>query len=381
MPDGKTLILGIGRAGCHAVARLRVLSGGAHLILAAVDTDEADLVATELPEENRLLAAYSWRGGRGCGGSVLNGQRSIAREREALTHLLSGSGMVIVVGGLGGGTASGGMPVIASVLDKLKIPCLFFCTLPFSVEGHNCLKIAEDALELELIARGSPVIALPNDLLYSTVLESTTPLKKAFDLADTQLARILLALSSLADQQSLLPADFEKLREVLTRRKSLCRIGTGRASRKESGEERCQVALERLLQSPLLGSPEKLREADAVFVALTGDESLAIGETRSILEDVGRLFGAQAHLIVSASVSETMPEGEVLLTVLAVNFSAETVETAVGRTAVPEVRAEQLTFTNLNTVSKGIMEKTTPVIIDGVDLDTPTWQRRNLLLE
>ena len=111
-----------------------------------------------------------------------------------MEKLLEGVSFLLVIGGLGGGTASGGMPVVLSVARKLEIPTLFVVTLPFTLEGHSKRKIAEDTVKDELLGLADAVICLPNDLLFS-VLEATTPLSSAFKLADQELSRTVLALT------------------------------------------------------------------------------------------------------------------------------------------------------------------------------------------
>ena len=140
-------VLGLGSAGVRVVNLVSRMPEAAHLRLLAVDTDSEALDGCPLPEENKLLADRQWRNGRGCGGDVLKGQRSMARERAALETLISDSKLLLVIGGLGGGTASGGAPALAGLAGRLKIPTIFLLTMPFSLEGHSKRKISEDTLQ------------------------------------------------------------------------------------------------------------------------------------------------------------------------------------------------------------------------------------------
>lgn len=383
-------VLGIGGTGCRIVGILKENPLSAPLRLLAIDSDTSGLERSGLSEEERLLAGARWRSGRGCGGNVLDGQRVIAHERARIEKLLEGVPFLLVIGGLGGGTASGGMPVVLSVARKLEIPTLFIVTLPFTLEGHSKRKIAEDTVKEELLGLADAVICLPNDLLFS-VLEATTPLTSAFKLADQELSRTVLALTMILLHGNLLAADFGNYVTLLRRRKSFCSIGVGIASTEIDGETRGEAALERLLHSPLLGGADKLGEADAVIFTLLGGPELSLGETKQLLELAGRQAGAEAQLIVGAATGEDW-SGRIMLAAVTVKFDAESeadelLRTSAERTpkraraaAVQAADADQLVLP-LEPVSKGVMERGAQVKWGNEDLDIPTFKRRNVMID
>ncbi len=393
-------VLGLGGAGCRTIGALNTMRLDG-LRLLALDTDKHALDATGLPAEQCLLAAPDWRDGRGCGGSVLDGQRSIARERAALETFLAGSPMVLVLGGLGGGTASGGASIVLSIVRKLEIPTLFLLTMPFTLEGHSRRRVAEETLRSELLEMADVVLALPNDLLFS-VLPATTPLADAFAMADRELAGTALALTSVLRQGNLLAADFTDMAAVLRRRKSFCSLGVGVASAADcaDGTGRCRAAFEKLLQSPLLGGGDHLSEADAVFFSLIGGPSLGIGETRDVLELASTFVSSDARILSGASVDPSFGD-RVQVCALTVKFDrSEEIDrtiaeapgserpaarkarskNAVAAAAAPAGEAEQLML-SLSTLSKGVMENTTGVVWNGENLDYPTFQRRNIAID
>ncbi|MBS1453785.1 MAG: hypothetical protein HP002_10440 [Lentisphaeria bacterium] len=390
MEQKKITVLGIGGTGCRIVGILRENPLSAPLRLLAIDSDSAGLERSGLPEEARLLAGARWRAGRGCGGSVLDGQRVVAHERSRIEKLLEGVPFLLVIGGLGGGTASGGMPVVLSVARKLEIPTLFFVSLPFTLEGHSKRKIAEDTVKEELLGLADAVICLPNDLLFS-VLESTTPLSNAFKLADQELSRTVLALTMVLLHGNLLAADFGNFITLLRRKKSFCSIGVGVASSEIDGESRGEAAMERLLHSPLLGGADKLGEADAVIFTLLGGPELSLGETKQLLELAGRQVKPETRLIVGAATGEEWA-GKLMLSAVTVRFDAESEasellrsssERAPKRTrsaAAHAADADQLILP-LEPISKGVMERGPQVKWGNDDLDVPTFKRRNITID
>ena len=390
MEQKKITVLGIGGTGCRIVGILRENPLSAPLRLLAIDSDSAGLHGSGQPEEARLLAGARWRAGRGCGGSVLDGQRVVAHERSRIEKLLEGVPFLLVIGGLGGGTASGGMPVVLSVARKLEIPTLFFVSLPFTLEGHSKRKIAEDTVKEELLGLADAVICLPNDLLFS-VLESTTPLSNAFKLADQELSRTVLALTMVLLHGNLLAADFGNFITLLRRKKSFCSIGVGVASSEIDGENRGEAAMERLLHSPLLGGADKLGEADAVIFTLLGGPELSLGETKQLLELAGRQVKPETRLIVGAATGEEWA-GKLMLSAVTVRFDAESEasellrsssERAPKRTrsaAAHAADADQLILP-LEPISKGVMERGPQVKWGNDDLDVPTFKRRNITID
>lgn len=384
-------VLALGGAGCRILRVLAASPAAQSMRLLAVDTDAESLERCGVEESCRLLAGSRWRGGHGCGGNVIDGQRAMAHERSALERLLTGSEMLLTVGGLGGGTASGGVPVVLSVARKLGIPTMFLMTLPFALEGHSKRRVAEETVKGELLGLADAVLCLPNDLLFS-VLEATTPLAEAFRLADREVSRTVLALTAVLRNGNLLAADFGDFITLLKRRKSFCSIGVGVSSSSEPSA-RIDLAMEELLHSPLLGGVGKIGEADAVILSLLGGPELSIGETKAALELASRQVKPETRMIVGAATAEEW-RGMIQLCAVTVRFDAENevaevMHKSVDRTpkrsraagAGPAEDASQLTLPFPEAVSKGIMENTTPVIWNGEDLDIPTFQRRNTVLD
>ena len=316
----------------------------------------------------------------------------IGTDYRALERMLAGTSMLLVVGGLGGGTASGGVSVVLSVARKLEIPTLFLVTLPFTLEGHSKRKTAEETVKNELLGLADAVLCLPNDLLFS-ILDSTTPLSEAFRLADREFSRTVLALTAVLRHGNLLAADFNNFVALLKRKKSYCSIGVGLVESTEVNG-RIEAAMEQLLHSPLLGGADKLGEADAVVFSLLGGPELSIGETKAALELAGRYVKPGAELIIGASTGEEW-SGMLQLTAVTIRFDAETVTVEAmrketsrmprrGRAAAgaADGASTQLElFPLLEPLSKGIMEKTMPVLWNGEDLDIPTFKRRNAAVD
>ena len=390
MEKEKFTIMGVGGAGCRVIGTLRQMSAAEKIRLVAADTDRSGLESSGLPPDRCLLAGEMWRGGRGCGGSVGDGQIAFGRARTEIASMISGSSMLLVSAGLGGGTASGGIPVVLGEAMRLHIPSVVLVTLPFAHEGNLRRRQAVQALDEDIYRLADAVIAMPNDLLFS-VLPSTAPLAEAFRLADEQVARTALALSELLCAGNLLNADFSAFSSLLKRRKSRCSLGVG-VSRTEDGARRPEIAFEEMLCSPLLGGASSLTEADAVIFSLLGGPELAVGDVQAVFNLAERYTRPDTVMLTSAA---TAPEwkGMLQFSAVAIKFDRQE-EIAVpgkggsgGRRPPAEpgglfgdagVEQPALPFDH---VSKGIMESTQKVVWNGEDLDIPTYIRRNVVID
>lgn len=382
-------VMALGGAGCRFLRNVAADPMNRNLHMLAVDTDQSSLELTGLPPEKRLLAGACWRNGRGCGGNPIDGQRALAHERGRLEKLLTGCDFLLVIGGLGGGTASGGASVILSVARKLEIPVMFLVTQPFSLEGHSRRRVAEEAIRNDLLGVADAVLCLPNDLLFS-VLDPNTALAEAFALADQEVSRTVIALTAVLVHGNLLSTDFSAFTAILKRRKSYCSIGVGVCDGAVPAEGRAIAAMSLLLESPLLGGGDKLADADAVIFSLLGGPSLSLGETKQMLELAGARLRPEAQVLIGASTCADWGE-RIQLCAVTIRFDGES--ELPDNERKPASRNHRVVREPIETgdlfqpvlpmevVTRGIMEKTTAVIWNGEDLDIPTFKRRSAAID
>ena len=387
-------VVGLGGAGVKIVSRLADSPHSGHLKLLGVDTDSSILDNSPLKGEQKFLADIKWRQGKGCGGNVLEGQRSISRERASIEDLISDSSLLIVAGGLGGGTATGGVAVLAGIAKKLKIPSIFIITMPFSLEGHSKRRTAENGVK-ELLPVADILLYLPNDLLFSS-LPGDTAVDQAFQMADKELARTIIGVSEIITHKNLLAASLADIKEALNKKKSFASIGVGIADSSD-GLNRNHIALHRMLDSPLLGGIEKIKEADTVIVSLTGGSDLKIDETKKTLEAFEKFISPDCNLIVGTNTAENYGD-QVQITAIAIKFDAQSVKTDqpqqmnFGVEKIKEPPEDKSKLDDLfgeleqaelplQSISRGIFLNTSPINYQGEDLDVPTFQRKGIIID
>ena len=382
----QVLVLGLGGAGGRVVQTLSQLPEAAGVRFSVFDTDRSALEhLTGLNDDCKVLCDNQWLLGQGTGGDTIKGQRAMSRESGRLQGMINGVSLLIVVGGLGGGTATGGAGVISRLARSQGLTAVFLFELPFAFEGHGRVKAAEDGLR-GLLALSDTVLGVPNDLLFS-VLPAEVSFADAFKMADMELARTTLGLIDILRPGNLLSNDMGDLVNILKNRKSYAAIGVGRGCGSEPGEA-CNQALANLLDSPFLGGAAKLKDADAVIINLTGGETLTLSEVKRTLTSAGSLPGVSARVMIGANIRPDL-NNEVHLTAIAVKYDDREAAVQLSQEAKAPARrrrernqspAEQPVqqMLPLTIASSGIFEGKTPTIIDGVNFDIPAFVRNQI---
>ena len=257
------------------------------------------------------------------------------------------------------------------------------------MEGLSKQRTAEATLKNELYPTAEVVLALPNDLLFS-ILPGDVSLEEAFRTSNRQVAKCVISLAMIFFNGNLLPANHADLAELLRQKKSSVSIGIGLCSAKDASSEKHSLILERMMQSPLLGGVQKIKEADAVIASLLGGSSMNSGDCLHIFEKIQSITPESCKQIHSCSTDDSLAES-MLLSVITVKFDeSNDFETVLGipdevkhpkrAKSAAASESEQLGLP-LDAKSRGIMEQTTPTIINQVDMDIPTFQRRQIKID
>lgn len=388
----KTTVLGLGGAGCKIVGELNTNEASQWLQLAVVDTDASDIESSGL--NNKFLIGTQWSYSKGCGGDWMKGERAVSSMRDELKAFIQDSSLLIVVGGLGAGCCSGGAPVLSRLAGECAVPAIFIMTTPFMFEGQVKHEIAENGVQ-QLLMDADIVLPIPNDILFTSI-PADSPAREAFHESAKSVANVAFGIAEIMRSDKLLSADFADLREMVFHKKSVCNIGTGTTTSDDDGE-RCALAIERLLRSPLLGGKKTLREADAMLVTAVGGDDFTIGEMKQALDTVRNLSGDQT--IITAGVnSEPKFDGILQITVIAIKCEElqekrKALSLNARQTTILHPGAQPESENNsgkqfyqpvwaFQNQSRGYFTTTAanPVKVDGEDVDVPTFQRKNITI-
>lgn len=302
-------VIGVGGAGGNAVNRM-VTADFKGVDFVAVNTDLQ--VLRESGAFDKIQIGEALTRGLGSGGDPRVGREAAEESVEAIRAAVSGADMVFITAGMGGGTGTGAAPVVASLAREAGALTVGIVTRPFFFEGTPRIRQAEAGLD----ALGEAVdtlIVIPNDKLLDTSEEDTTMLD-AFACADEVLCNATRGISSLITETGVVNLDFADVRSVM-RNGGAALMGTGMATGTHAAETAARMAI----HSPLLDDVS-IDGASAILVNITGPRSLGIKQISKAATVINSEAGAGAHVFLGTVIDETVPEGEVRVTVIATGF-------------------------------------------------------------
>ena len=307
-PSARIKVIGVGGGGGNAVSRMsRAGFEGVEFIVA--NTDLQALRLNHAPVKIQLGAKLT--NGRGAGADPNVGRKAALEDTDQLVEVLGGADMVFVTTGLGGGTGTGGAPVIASLASELGALTIAVVTKPFRFEGRKRQEQAERGLA-ELRGAVDSVITIPNERLLA-MIERRTPLTEAFATADDVLRQAIQGISDLILVPGLINLDFADVKAIMNGR-GVAVMGTGIAE----GETRALDAARLAISSPLL-EDASIEGARGVIINVTGGPDLSLVEVNEASSLVHEAAHEDATIIFGAVVDPTYG-GKVKITVIATGF-------------------------------------------------------------
>ena len=301
-------VLGVGGGGSNAVARMyRQRVKGVEYI--AVNTDAQHLLRLDVPQKVRIGDRLTR--GLGVGGNPELGRESAEESREDLYDLLSGTDMVFVAAGMGGGTGTGAAPVVAEIAQEVGALAIAIVTKPFGFEGHQRTSQAEEGIA-HLREHVDTMIVIPNDRLYAVTDERMTA-ESAFRIADDVLRQGVQSIAELVMIAGQINLDFADIRAVMADAgPAWMAIGHGR------GEHRAQDAARAAMASPLLQAP--VEGATRVLLNITHGRDVTLQEVQEATDFVTGMVDPKANIIFGMIADENM-EDEVRVTVVATGLT------------------------------------------------------------
>jgi len=320
----KVKIIGIGGGGNNALnTMISYQLSGVDFI--AANTDAQALAANMAP--NKLQLGENLTKGLGAGANPDVGRKAALEDVEKIREALRGADMVFITAGLGGGTGTGGGPVIAEVARELGALTVAIVTKPFHFEGKKRMKQAEEGLA-NLKMTADALITIPNQRLLSISGKSMT-LIEAFKKADEVLFHAAKGISDIIVGHGIINLDFADVRTVMSET-GMALMGTGIAS----GENRSVEAAQKAISSPLL-EDITIEGARGLLINITGGENMTLSEINEATTLVQKEAHEEANVIWGMVVDKAMKE-EIRVTVIATGFGKkEEKKTAQFKKAAP----------------------------------------------
>ena len=301
-------VVGVGGGGCNAIESMikRGLTGVEYI---AINTDAQVLNSSSA--SHKMQVGSNITRGLGAGADPNVGKKSVEEDREKIAEILTGSDMVFVTAGMGGGTGTGGAPVIASIAKSIGALVVGIVTKPFRWEGKKRMLDAEKGI-LELKQYVDSLIVIPNERLLN-ILDNTTNAFAAFDKPNEVLYEATRGIADIITIEGLINVDFADVRAVMNHSGEAL-MGCGIAS----GENRAIEAAQKAISSPLLEGIN-IKGAKSVLLNVTGSSNLTIQEINEGNNIIFEAAGEETNVIFGCVRKEDMND-YVSYTVIATGF-------------------------------------------------------------
>ena len=286
-------VVGCGGSGNNTITRMSEVGiYGVETI--AINTDAQDLLYTM--SNKKILIGKELTQGLGAGSNPKIGEEAARENEQEIKHAIQDADMVFVTCGLGGGTGTGSIPVVAETAKKMGCLTVAIVTLPFSMEGARRVENAMMGLD-KLKEVVDTLIIIPNDKLLE--LAPDLPLHTAFKVADEILTNAVKGIAELVTRPGLINLDMADVRAVMENG-GIALIGVGESDT----ENRAQEAVDKAISNPLLGID--ISGASGALINVSGGPDMTLNEARTVVETVSKKLDENARVIWGAQIYEDM---------------------------------------------------------------------------
>lgn len=301
-------VIGVGGGGCNAVKTM-IAGGLTGVEFVVANTDVQALSAH--PATVKIQMGQNLTKGLGAGANPEVGRSAALEDRDRIEELITGADMVFVTAGMGGGTGTGGAPVVAEIAKEKGILTVGVVTKPFMFEGNRRRRQAEEGIA-NLKSVVDTLIVIPNQRLVSLAQPGTSMLD-SFKMADDVLLQAVAGISELITVHGMINVDFADVKTIM-KDQGMALMGTGIGH----GDKRALDAAHMAISSPLL-EDIAINGATGILINITGGNDLTLKEVNEAATLIQEAADEDANIIFGAVIDEEMQE-EIKMTVIATGF-------------------------------------------------------------
>ncbi|HBL98861.1 TPA: cell division protein FtsZ [Candidatus Dependentiae bacterium] len=326
-------VIGIGGAGGNTINSM-IASGFEHVEFIVANTDTQALERSKATHIIKLGSKLTK--GLGSGANPEVGRRATEEDLDAINEHLDDADIVFLTAGLGGGTGTGGMPVVARSLRERDILSVAVVTKPFSFEGKRRMRVAEEALQ-QLKSTVDCLIVIPNQKLIEISTEKIA-LLEAFEMVNGFIGQFVRSISEIITRHGHINVDFADIQSIM-RHSGTAVMGSGRAS----GENRAEEATIKAISSPLL-EEQGVKGARGVLINITGSSNIGLHEVSSAAQLIYDQADEDASIVLGSVIDDSLGD-EISVTIIATGFGPQpeaqatpTIPTLHVKPSVPEIQ-------------------------------------------
>ncbi|MCX6338628.1 MAG: cell division protein FtsZ [Candidatus Aureabacteria bacterium] len=363
-------VLGIGGAGSNALDQM-LRSNIENIDYIAINTDRQALARSSVARKMRIGERITH--GLGAGGNPDVGRQAAMDSLAEIEESVADCDILFIVAGFGGGTGTGVAPVVAQAAREKNILTVCIATTPFDFEGQKRKSQALEGVR-RVDDHADTIITVANDKLFQ-IADMNLSLAEAFAFTNDILSEGVQCIARLINKTGLINLDFADVRTIMA--------NGGRAAlgfSASSGQGSAVEAARRALENPLFDL-EALPRARGILISIMGGDDLGLREVKEAAEKISELGNRNAHVIFGAVVDAEF-RGRRLVTVLATSLDGERAKAEEAQSAVSGAQAHepvpQQTLIDLDFNSYEHFEDTEPTIVEGENLDVPTFLRKRV---
>ena len=357
-------VVGVGGGGCNAIDRM-IDEGLQGVEFIAINTDAQALMLSKAP--TRVRIGDKLTRGLGSGGNPDMGKRAAEESSEEMYEVLRGADMVFITGGMGGGTGTGGCPIVAQISKEVGALTIGVVTRPFTFEGNRRIQSAEGGIA-KLKEQSDTLIVIPNDRLLQ-IVDKRANLQDAFRMADDVLHQGVQGISELITVPGFINLDFADVRTIMSEGgAALMAVGSA------SGDDRAREAAEKAISSQLLDIT--IDGARGILFNVTGGPDLTLFEVNQAAAIIKETAHPDVNLIFGAVIDPNMGD-QVRITVIATGFERTGVPRRLMENPTPRIEASPARKPEVSEHSMAAPKPAEfqPRTFNTEDLDIPTFLR------
>lgn len=366
--------LGVGGGGCRAIDQI-IGSVGCPPV-AAINTDARSLA--ESKAMTKIQIGGDSANGLGTGGNADLGKQAAENDIEMVRGMFTDTDVAVIVTCLGGGTGSGATPVILKAAQSAGVFTILLATKPFEFEGVNRKKLAEAAIHTSVSA-ADIVCMIDNDRLFGAV--DGENIKETFQKADEVLAAGISGLWQILVKPSFIGIDLADLQSLVSGSGGVCLFGFGIGT----GVTRGSSAVNALLEGPVFDNGRDIRTSGTALICIAGSHDLNLVEVGDIMAAISKETPNDCNLIMGAVVNDDWRDRIMVSAfitdrkrVVSSKIKTDSSSPAKNRRNKKRIQQDKL---KLDTSGKGRFKNVAATVMDGQDLDIPTYIRLRIELE
>ncbi len=370
----RVCVLGVGGGGCRAIDQ--VIGSAGCPPVAAINTDSRSLA--ESKAITKIQIGGDDTGGLGAGGDAEVGKKAAESDIEMVRGMFTDTDVAVVVTCLGGGTGSGATPVILNAAQAAGVFTIMLATKPFEFEGIKRKKLADEAIHAA-VSVADLVCVIDNDRLFCAV--DGENIKETFKNADEALAAGICSLWQILVQPSFIGIDLADLQSLVSGSGGICLFGFGNGT----GVTRGSSAVNALLKGPVFDKGRDLRTSGTALISVAGSHDLTLLEVGDVMSAISKKTPNDCNLIMGSVVNDDWHDRIMVSAfvtdrkrVVRAKTKHDSSSLSNGRRTKKRIQQDKL---RLDISGKGRFKNVAATVMDGQDLDIPTYIRLRIELE